>query len=561
MASNSHNNYNTPRRQNYDVPKAWEEDSLYENIDFLTQPAVSSDTSEDEEPLPLGRETGRGSRGSTRPKTPRGLVRPRQDADNPSSDEGFDWEPLESFTSQPGAFSFLEPPRLSSSNTASGLRSSCSDFTILGSSGENPTSHANLSEEEMYEEIPPLASNPSDERHPRQLSGAVAQGAIRKSPRKLKFKPAKFKGLSSSLLNPFTASDSGRRARRQTPTCQPGFTPIFQDLGEPHYVKACTVFFEGCMAAGKTTLLNFARQTLSDDEALTIPEPMRFWTEVYTNVLSQIVKINKECKPGKTSTTAELVSCQLKFATPLKTQSLFLQRSVKKDSEMQPVGPLDKWVIVDRHQLSALVVFPLVLMRRGMLSFSDFFNLLGMFEAHPGEVIALMSVNVEENFTRLKKRGRVCERHIDRDYIKEIKGSFNAAYCAWLFLQYFSIQTTMQICMGLSSLDEACATEGVCHTTASRIWNNSMLVTLSDIISQFSNDYTVQNVCYNFFSQLSTLKFVVIDLSAFRHDVPGAWGEFYMQVMKNGDIKTRVMDFTAIKALADTAHNTHASLD
>ncbi|AIA62058.1 orf21 [Alcelaphine gammaherpesvirus 2] len=548
MASNSPNNYNTPRSQNYDVPRPWEE-SLYENIDFLAEPVESSDTSEEDEPAFTALETGGGTRRSSA-RAPRALVRPRHNADNQSPDEDLDWHPLESFSSQSETFSLLQPTSSRSSNTSSGLRSSYSDFTVLGSGAESHNLQSHLPEAELYEEIRPGW----------QPTGDVSQGGIKKSPTKTpKFMPSKFKGFGGNLRKPFSSCDAGRRPKRTHPVHQQPFTPIFRDLGEPTFARACTVFFEGCMAVGKTTLLNYARQTFTSDEAVTIPEPMQFWTQVYANVLNQVVKINREGKPGKQATTAELVACQLKFATPLKTQSLFLQRCVKENSDMQLVGPLDKWVLVDRHQLSALVVFPLVLMRRGMLSFSDFFNLMGMFEAHPGEVIAIMSLGTEENIRRLKKRGRVCERHVDADYMKELKGSFNAAYCAWLFLQYFSVDTTMQVSVGLLSLEEACATEGVCHTTASRIWNNSMFVTLSDIISQFAHDYTVQNVCLNFLKQLLNLRFVVIDLSAFRHDLPGAWGEFYMQVMKNGDIKTRVMDLKAIKALADNAHSTQSS--
>ncbi|ABB22239.1 thymidine kinase-like protein [Ovine gammaherpesvirus 2] len=569
MASNSPSPdpYSRPRYGDYDVPKSWEEDnSDYEDIDLWKLAAEGqNESSDDEDEVPpaahLPYVPPPNPPNPRRSRAPRVLV-PALDVPSLSTS---------SWVLSPG--SDLPNPLVSvgaeggeaNSNSIGSLSSSHSDFTVL----HFPEGHPNpISQSaDLYEE-PPYANMSSSLNmytSGRVTGNKLASGKTpkRSQGEKLSAKAARIKELSSSLLNALSLSDGAQatrpKTRRRPP---PPNTSMIDLLSEPSYTRACTVFLEGCMAVGKTTLLNYIRRSSPPDEVMTIPEPVQYWTQVYQNVLEEIVRIHKQWKPGKLSSSAALVACQLKFATPLKSQCCYVKHCVQEDAGRRAVAPLDRWVVCDRHPLSALVVFPLVWLRRGMLSFGDFLDLLAMFEANVGEVIVLISIPTDENMIRLQKRGRACEQHINLPYLKEIRGSFHAAYCAWLFLQYFPVEVTMKLCLQQMTMENACAiSKKVSLDTAQKMWGNSLFTTLSDVIGPFTYDPTILQVCLHFCYQLIKLQFLVIDLSPFQDDLTGAWSEIYMQVMKNSDIKTRMLNLAAIKALSDEAHNCSVSID
>nr|AGN12485.1 thymidine kinase [Ovine herpesvirus 1] len=406
----------------------------------------------------------------------------------------------------------------------------------------------------IYEEISQIVDNPEiciPRLTPEDIQ--VTKHKMKASSNKLVAQAAKIKGLSGSLWNVLNISDADASQKKKAKELPRPAVPtsLFVTPREKCFKRACTLYFEGGMAVGKSTLIQYIQSSLGEDSVITFPEPMYYWTEVYNNVLKKIYKANKHWKPAKDSVSAELLACQLKFVTPLRSMWTYTNRCINADSGVRPVAPLDNWVVFDRHMLSACVVFPSLLLNKGMLSFGDFMNFLGTFQAAVGDTIVLLTLGVRENYRRLKRRARKYEDFIDMRHLKDVRGAFNSAYYAWLFLQYFSVEEVLKICTRVTTLKDICSARGnVATETALKIWSSSLFATLEEVIEPFYHSCTLIETCSHFCHELSKIQFVVIDVSDFNNDEESAWSSIYMQTLKNPDIKTRSLDWTALKNLS-----------
>ncbi|AIB03176.1 thymidine kinase [Bovine gammaherpesvirus 6] len=407
----------------------------------------------------------------------------------------------------------------------------------------------------IYEDISNVSSEPNIcISCPTVENIQVSKQKMKPSSNKILTQAARIKELSGSLWNVLNISDYDASHSRKQPKEVPKLAvpiSIFKTQREKCFKRACTLYFEGGMAVGKSTLIQYIQSSLGIDTVITFPEPMYYWTEVYNNVLKKIYKANKHWKPAKDSVSAELLSCQLKFAAPLKSMWTYTNRCMNPESELVPVAPLDNWVVFDRHMLSACIVFPSLLLNKGMLSFGDFMHILGTFQATVGDTIVLLTLGVQENYRRIKRRARKYEEFVDMHYLKDVRGAFNTAYYAWLFLQYFSIEEVLKVCTKVTTLKDICSARGnVATETALKIWSSSLFATLEEVIEPFNHSCTLIETCSHFCHELYKLQFVVIDVSEFNNDVEGAWSSIYMQTLKNPDIKTRSLDWTALKNLS-----------
>ncbi|AAO12325.1 thymidine kinase [Porcine lymphotropic herpesvirus 3] len=381
---------------------------------------------------------------------------------------------------------------------------------------------------------------------------------MKSSSSKLASHAARIKELSGSLFSALNLSDGGDDMnqskgpkKEEVPIC------LIERSISSNYKRACCLYFEGAMAVGKSTMISHLQEVIEEDSIITFPEPMYYWTKVYNNVLKRVYKLNKYYRVGKESASAELLACQMKFMTPLRTMWTFKQRCIHADSQPVTVTPFDKWIIFDRHPLSATTVFPFILLKKGMLSYHDFIHLLNTFVAAEGDTIVLMSLDADVNYKRLKHRFRKYEGHVDLIHLKEVKAAFHAIYCAWLFLQYFSVTDAVKICTGLSDIRLLCQNNNkskLAYDMASRIWLRSFFATLAEVIKPFTHDCTLIEICTNFCYELQKLQFIVIDVSEFENDVTGAWTNIYTQAMKNSGIKTHILDWTALRNLSKEAY-------
>ncbi|AAM22121.1 thymidine kinase [Suid gammaherpesvirus 3] len=553
-------NYDFPRRQDYDIPKQWEHPS--ENTTFNTESKWESGVSEDnvnddfsEPPDAIPKPVPRYKNNRYKKE----LVH-QSLFDVPSQTYQVPiWPPM---LAPQGSDSFRVPrneERTSYNIDQLEKKNNCEmDDEIPLDYLSSVSKCCSKLEENVYEQIPDLDTSSRELELSPTLSLTKAKKKMKSSSGKLALHAMRIKELSGSLFSVLTLND-GVEVNGPTKGSKNIAVPVclIEKGVSNNFKRACCLYFEGAMAVGKSTMITHLQQVIEEDSIITFPEPMYYWTKVYNNVLKQIYKLNKYYRVGKESASAELLACQVKFMTPLKTMWSFKQRCMHPDSPSAPVTPFDKWVIFDRHPLSATVVFPLILLKRGMLSFNDFINLLNTFTAANGDTIVLMSLDIEVNYKRLKRRFRKYEGFVDLAHLKEVKAAFHATYCAWLFLQYFSVTDVVKICTALTDVRLLCQNNNkgkLAYDMAYRIWSKSIFATLEEVIRPFSHDCTLIEICTNFCYELQKLQFIVVDVSEFEDDVTGAWTNIYTQAMKNSGIKTHVVDWSALKNLSKEAY-------
>ncbi|AAO12363.1 thymidine kinase [Porcine lymphotropic herpesvirus 2] len=553
-------NYDLPRRQDYDIPKQWEEPS--EKTTFNAESKWEGGFSEDDLNIDLSESRDVNTKpvpGHKKDRYKKELVH-QSLFDVPSQTYQVPiWPPM---LAPQGSDSSRVPrskERISYNSKRLEKMHNCEiDDEIPLEYLESVSKCCSQLVENAYEQIPDLDTSPRELDLSPTPSVTRAKKKTKSTSSKLALHATRIKELSGSLLSVLTLSD-GMEAngppngpkKMAVPVC------IIERGLSNNWKRACCLYFEGAMAVGKSTMITHLQQVIEEDSIITFPEPMYYWTKVYNNVLKQIYKLNKYYRVGKESASAELLACQVKFMTPLKTMWSYKQRCMHPDSPSAPVTPFDKWVIFDRHPLSATVVFPLILLKKGMLSFNDFMHLLNTFTAANGDTIVLMSLDIEVNYKRLKRRFRKYEGFVDIAHLKEVKAAFHALYCAWLFLQYFSVTDVVKICTSLTDVRLLCQNNSkgrLSYDMASRIWSKSIFPTLEEVIRPFSHDCTLIEICTNFCYELQKLQFIVVDVSEFDDDVTGAWTNIYTQAMKNSGIKTHVVDWSALKNLSKEAY-------
>ncbi|BAQ20364.1 thymidine kinase [human gammaherpesvirus 4] len=291
------------------------------------------------------------------------------------------------------------------------------------------------------------------------------------------------------------------------------------------------------------------------DLTIVVPEPMRYWTHVYENAIKAMHKNVTRARHGREDTSAEVLACQMKFTTPFRVLASRKRSLLVTESGARSVAPLDCWILHDRHLLSASVVFPLMLLRSQLLSYSDFIQVLATFTADPGDTIVWMKLNVEENMRRLKKRGRKHESGLDAGYLKSVNDAYHAVYCAWLLTQYFAPEDIVKVCAGLTTITTVCHqshTPIIRSGVAEKLYKNSIFSVLKEVIQPFRADAVLLEVCLAFTRTLAYLQFVLVDLSEFQDDLPGCWTEIYMQALKNPAIRSQFFDWAGLsKVISD----------
>lgn len=364
---------------------------------------------------------------------------------------------------------------------------------------------------------------------------------------KLSKHAAQLKRLSGSVMNILNLDDAPEARQTKTQRKECLRVPIVTHLTNhvPVIKPACSLFLEGAPGVGKTTMLNHLKAVFGD-LTIVVPEPMRYWTHVYENAIKAMHKNVTRARQGREDTSAEVLACQMKFTTPFRVLASRKRSLLSTESGARPVAPLDCWILHDRHLLSASVVFPLMLLRGQLLSYSDFIQILATFTADPGDTIVWMKLNGEENLRRLKKRGRKHESGLDAGYLKSVNDAYHAVYCAWLLTQYFAPEDIVKVCAGLTTITTVCHqshTPIIRSGVAEKLYKNSIFSVLKEVIQPFRADAVLLEVCLAFTRTLAYLQFVLVDLSEFQDDLPGCWTEIYMQALKNPAIRSQFIDW------------------
>nr|WEM32488.1 thymidine kinase [Bovine gammaherpesvirus 4] len=319
------------------------------------------------------------------------------------------------------------------------------------------------------------------------------------------------------------------------------------------YTDAYFIFFEGVMGVGKTTLLKtLARNDMNN--VIIFEEAMSYWKTVFSDCHKLIYDVMKMGKHGSFSVSSKLLACQMKFLTPLKSLGRVTAMFSGKETQRSPGrSDVSHWVMFDRHALSACLVFPLVMLKSGMLSFEHFISLVSTFRANEGDIIVLIALDHGEAIRRIKTRKRPEEETISLTYVTRLHWCFVAVYNTWRLLQYFTAREATEVCLDIKTINGLCLSKDICYQKClefQTLWNESLLAVLRDIIFPYKSDCTILELCLNVCTQIQKLKFVVSDATKYIGDVRGLWEDISTQILQSRVIKTRPVDWANLKSLA-----------
>lgn len=312
-----------------------------------------------------------------------------------------------------------------------------------------------------------------------------------------------------------------------------------------------TLFIDGPMGCGKSTLIRSIHRLLTGTNVACFREPMDYWRGVFSDCIDNVYRLTS--KRASLRNSASLLAVQTKFLTPMRALQDCVNRCSLDGNNSAQTTSLDSWALFDRHVISASVVFPLVFLKRGILSFEHFMGLLSMFRADEGDVIVLLSLDDEEACRRLKRRNRKSEQGITRQYIRDLRDAYHKAYCAWLLLRQLGPVGVAEICVKTATMHGVCArTSGLRGKVPvmEKLWSKSLFMVIADVIEPFNTNAALMQIVYAVACELNKLEFLVVDATKFTDDVPGLWTDIYMQTLRTPSIKTRVLDWTYLTAIA-----------
>ncbi|AGY30704.1 ORF21 [Retroperitoneal fibromatosis-associated herpesvirus] len=319
------------------------------------------------------------------------------------------------------------------------------------------------------------------------------------------------------------------------------------------YRNAYFVYLEGPMGVGKTTLINTVCGILPGERVVNFPEPMNYWTQVFTDCHRDIYTVIRTGKAGDPGTSARIYACQCKFALPFRTTGAAVRRMVQPWRVGGEATRGTHWCLSDRHLLSPTVVFPLLHLKLGRLCFDHFFQLIASFRAMEGDIVTIVALRSAETLRRLKARGRKCEGNVDQDYVREVAWAYHAVYCTWIMLQYITVEQMVQLCVQTTNVPEICfRSSRLAHKedVLKSLHEQSMIPLIAGILHPVRHHPVIIELCFGFFHELCKVQFLVADGDKYEDNVCGMWSDIYRQILSNPAIKPRAVNWSALESHA-----------
>lgn len=189
--------------------------------------------------------------------------------------------------------------------------------------------------------------------------------------------------------------------------------------------KTCLVYLEGNLCVGKTTTLDQLEKKHPDWAFL--GEPMTYWRSAHGDVIKELYEQKDECK-------YKIPALQQWFAAPLRMRQEKIYNQIHATSKsdtmiMKQIRP----VILDRHALSACVVFPLAQLVLKKVDLNHVLNLMSTVVGCEVDNIIILWNDYKTSLVRNRIRARKDE-HITQHTIYVL---------SWL---YYLLYTTSIYC-------------------------------------------------------------------------------------------------------------------
>ncbi|UVZ35256.1 thymidine kinase [Elephant endotheliotropic herpesvirus 5B] len=184
-----------------------------------------------------------------------------------------------------------------------------------------------------------------------------------------------------------------------------------------------TVYLEGCVGVGKTSLFKYIVNNMFVYTAY--DEPMDHWTTFFSqNVLKSI---HETVTLPKQDQHLHMFSYQNLMATP------FLSREygiVKKHPA--PFDPSSDVIsIADRHAMAAFIVFPLHHFLQNRFTYMELHTMLWSFKQNTVDTIFLLQGCSEETLRRVRYRNRKVEQGVTIEYINSLQAAYTVILSTW----------------------------------------------------------------------------------------------------------------------------------
>nr|AFF59850.2 thymidine kinase [Elephant endotheliotropic herpesvirus 6] len=184
-----------------------------------------------------------------------------------------------------------------------------------------------------------------------------------------------------------------------------------------------TVYLEGCVGVGKTTMFKYVANNMFVHTAY--DEPMVYWTMWFSeNVLQTI---HEAVSLPKEEQHRYMFSCQNLIATPFLTRESGIVKT-----HPAPFDPsVDVISIADRHAVAAYVVFPLHYFLQGRFTYMELQCMLWSFRQDTIDTIFILQGCSEETLRRVKSRNRKVEHRVTIEYINSLQAAYTVILSTW----------------------------------------------------------------------------------------------------------------------------------
>lgn len=381
---------------------------------------------------------------------------------------------------------------------------------------------------------------------------------------------AGMKELSASMLNVLESVSSGvknaavrPKKKKSRPSPRDGVSEgevtlraMILNRGEGPEVEIIKIFLEGPMGVGKSSILaNMA--DLGGANVVAFKEGMGYVRSVYGDALKDIYGASKHT--GKKASSRKLFCAQSKFLCAARAVAALIDRHSLGEHD-RPQFERARWCLCDIHRLSICSVYPLTMVRLGLMHFEHFSSLVSHFSCGEGEVVVLLDSSASSLRRHVKARGRAGEGGVSLSYLQELVMSFHAVRQTWALLGQVSAEELVKFCFcnysarDLFETNRGALTDmGVTYPVFKKQVSESMLELVKSLVATFSGDAVLMMTWLKFFTELKKLKIVSVHVGEFEGDIESACAAVYraLAVEKSG-IKTTKVNWTALKLAAAT---------
>ncbi|UEH20518.1 thymidine kinase [Elephant endotheliotropic herpesvirus 2] len=184
-----------------------------------------------------------------------------------------------------------------------------------------------------------------------------------------------------------------------------------------------TVYLEGCVGVGKTSLFKYIVNNMFVHTAY--DEPMNHWTIFFSeNVLETIHEAVELPNPERHK---YMFSCQHLMAAPFLSREYGIVKT-----HPAPFDPSSDVIsIADRHVMAAYLVFPLHHFLQGMFTYMELYTMLWSFQQKTIDTIFLLQGCSEETLRRVRHRNRKVEQGVTIQYINSLQAAYTVILSTW----------------------------------------------------------------------------------------------------------------------------------